>query len=198
MIGYIDIREQVDKDFHRALLKASLRRWKSRLRRESNRERLLSFDETKGTLSRWSQVYRGMRTVEVEKITGSVGRCHDFDGSFLPRRQGMNARWNRVDSAYHQGVELPCVSLYKIGDAYFVSDGNHRVSVARYHKVAAIDAEVIEIRGRMRKDASQRTGREAAIAARQPVYPAGSGVSWLHDLWRRLRPDLFGVSSATP
>ena len=66
MIGYIDVREQVDKDFHRALLKASLRRWKSRLRRESNRERLLSFEETKGTLAQWSQVYRGMRTVEVE------------------------------------------------------------------------------------------------------------------------------------
>ena len=38
------------------------------------------------------------------------------------------------------------MSLYKIGNAYFVRDGNHRVSVARYHGVAAIDAEVVEIR----------------------------------------------------
>ena len=198
MIGYVNVHEQVDKDFHLALLKALLHRWKSRLHRESNRERLLSFEETKGTLAQWSQVYLGMRTVEVEKITGSVGRCHDFDGSFLPRRQGMNARWNRVDSAYHQGVELPCVSLYKIGDAYFVSDGNHRVSVARYHKVAAIDAEVTEIRGQPRTDPSQRTRREAALAAHQPVHPAGSRVSWLHDLWRRLRPGQSRLSSATP
>jgi hypothetical protein len=49
---------------------------------------------------------------------------------------------------------LPAVSLYKIGEAYFVRDGNHRVSVARYHGVVEIDAEVVEIRGQMRTDAA--------------------------------------------
>ena len=154
MIGYISVEEQVDKDFRRALLKASLHRLRGRLHRDPGREYLLSFEEVKGTLVRWSQVYRGMRIVEVETIKGSLGRCHDFDWSFLPRKQSMNTRWSRVDSAYHQGVELPSVSLYKIGDVYFVRDGNHRVSVARYHNIAAIDAEVVEIRGQMRKDAS--------------------------------------------
>ena len=33
MIGYVDVQEQVDKDFHRAVLKACLRRWKARLRK---------------------------------------------------------------------------------------------------------------------------------------------------------------------
>ena len=74
-----------------------------------------------------------MKTVEVEKLVGSVGRCRDFDESFLPVRISVSGRWSRVDRAYHQGIELPAVSLYKIGDAYFVRDGNHRVSVARYH-----------------------------------------------------------------
>ena len=87
-----------------------------------------------------------MRTVEVEKIVGSVGRSRDFDSSFLPVKVSMSVRWGRVDRAYHQGVELPAVSLYKIGETYFVRDGNHRVSVARYHKVVTIDAEVVEIR----------------------------------------------------
>jgi hypothetical protein len=45
MTGYVDLGEQVDKDFHRALLKASLRRWKSRLRGNNRHERLLSFEE---------------------------------------------------------------------------------------------------------------------------------------------------------
>ena len=49
------------------------------------------------------------------------------------------------------------MSLYKIGEAYFVRDGNHRVSVAKYHKAAAIDAEVVEIRGQMRTDVAQRS-----------------------------------------
>jgi hypothetical protein len=40
------------------------------------------------------------------------------------------------------------VSLYKIGDAYFVEDGNHRVSVARYQGVEMLDAEITEFRAR--------------------------------------------------
>jgi hypothetical protein len=147
MIGYVGVDEQVDRDFHRALRKASLHRLRNRVLRRSTRDHVLSLEEARSALRRWSQVYRGMRTVEVEKIVGSVGRCRDFDESFLPVRVSMSGRWGRVDRAYHQGVKLPAVSLYKIGEAYFVVDGNHRVSVARYHGAAAIDAEVVEMRG---------------------------------------------------
>src|SRR3712207_1444974 len=131
MIGYFSVQEQVQKDFDRALLKASLRRWKNRLRRDCANERLLSFEEAKGAMAQWTQAYRGMKTVEVEKITGSVGRWREFDGSFLPLKVSMGQRWGRIDCAYHRGDELPAVSLYKIGEDYFVQDGNHRVSVAR-------------------------------------------------------------------
>jgi hypothetical protein len=191
MIGYVDVQEQIDKDFHRALLKASLHRWKDRLRRDSDHEHLLSFDEAKSALVRSSQAYRGMRVVEVEKITGSVGRYRDFDGSFLPHKKSMSERWGRVDSAYHQGVELPAVSLYKIGDAYFVRDGNHRVSVARYHKVAAIDAEVVELRGQMRMDAAQCTTLVVGPHTDRSQHPSEPGAPWLHNLWQHLRPSLW-------
>jgi hypothetical protein len=164
MIGYVGVDEQVDRDFHRALWRASLHRLRDRVLRRSVRDRVLPFEEAKSALTRWSQVYRGMRTVEVEKIVGSVGRCRDFDESFLPVKVNMSQRWGRVDRAYHQGVELPAVSLYKIGDTYFVRDGNHRVSVARYHGAAAIDAEVVEIRGRMRTIDAQPEANTAASA----------------------------------
>ncbi len=192
MIGYVSVDEQVDKDFHRALLKASLHRWKDRLRRDFAHEHLLSFEEAKGALVQWTQAYRGTRPVDVEKITGSVGRYRDFDGSFLPRKKGMSERWGRVDRAYHQGVELPAVSLYKIGEAYFVRDGNHRVSVARYHGVAAIDAEVVEIRGRTRTDAAQPASRVSSNPTHRPQHPSPEpGASLLHNLWQRLRPGLI-------
>src|SRR5215217_7331215 len=191
MIGYVGVQEQVDKDFHRALLKASLHRWKDRLRRDLADEHLLSFDETKGALAQWGQAYWGMRIVEVEKITGSVGRWRDFDGSYLPRKKSMAQRWNRVDRAYHQGVELPAVSLYKIGEAYFVRDGNHRVSVAKYHNAAAIDVEVVEIRGQMRMDAAQRTTGIASTPTHRSQHPSEPGAPWLHNLWQRLRPSLW-------
>jgi hypothetical protein len=185
MIGNVSVQEQVQHDFHRARRKASLRRLRNRLGRDSAHEHLLSFEEAKDALTRWTQAYQGMRIVEVNKITGSVGRWRDFDGSFLPLRGSMADRWSRIDRAYHKGDELPAVSLYKIGEAYFVRDGNHRVSVARYHGVAAIDAEVVEIRGATRTDVAQRN---AGAPTHRPQHAPEPGVSWLHNLWQRLRP----------
>lgn len=188
MTGYVDVREQADKDFHRALFKASLYRWKGRLHtRNSHNEYLLSFDEAQSTLVRSSQAYVGMRVVEVEKITGSVGRYKDFDPSFLPCKKNMIERWCRVDSAYHRGVELPAVTLYKVGEAYFVSDGNHRVSVARYHKAAAIDAEVIELRGHT----LNAQGHEAGSLPQGPQNPTQPRASWLRNLWQHTRRSLW-------
>jgi hypothetical protein len=116
MIGYVGVDEQVDKDFHRALRRASIHRLRDRVFRRSAYGHVLSFEEARGALTRWSQVYREMRTVEVEKIVGSVGRCRDFDESFLPVKVSISGRWGRVDWANHQGIELPTVSLYKIGE----------------------------------------------------------------------------------
>jgi hypothetical protein len=36
------------------------------------------------------------------------------------------------------------VEHYKIGEAYFVVDGHHRVSVARYHDVPTVEAAASE------------------------------------------------------
>jgi hypothetical protein len=91
-------------------------------------------------------VYRGPRTVPPGRIAGSVGRCEDFDGDFLPTKASVGERWKRMDLAFHRGEELPPVSLHKVGGVYFVSDGDHRVSVARYHGVEWIDAVVTEFR----------------------------------------------------
>ena len=41
------------------------------------------------------------------------------------------------------------MSLYKVGESYFVLDGNHRVSVTRYQGVEMIDAEVTEFHARL-------------------------------------------------
>jgi hypothetical protein len=146
VFGYVSLEEQVDRDFTRARRKASLRRIKAQLRKEHVPNRLLSMDEVKGSLGAYNQVYRGMRVVPVEKIVGSLNRYGDFDSTFLPARESLETEWKSVDRAYHRIVELPPVSLFKIGEKYFVVDGNHRVSVARYQSVEYIDAEVTELR----------------------------------------------------
>lgn len=79
------------------------------------------------------------------------------------------------------------MSLYKIGDAYFVRDGNHRVSVARYHGVMAIDAEVVELRGQLRTNSAQRTGRRVENTTHQPQHLPDPATPRFHNLWQRLR-----------
>ena len=150
----MDPHEQSDRDFSRARRRAFLRRVGAYLRRDPGSNQLLSFDEVKGALGAVSQVYLGLREVPVSKIVGSVGRHRDFDRAFLPSKPDLGTRWRRIDEIMHRAEELPPVSLYKIGDAYFVQDGNHRVSVARQQGVEMIDAEVIELRSRVPVDSA--------------------------------------------
>ena len=150
MIGYIDIEEQVDADFTRARQKALLHSITARLRSDPSPNHLVAFEEARKASGAYNnKVYLERRAVPVEKIVGSVGRYGDFDRTFLPARASVGTKWKRIDRAFHRGEELPPVVLYKIGDAYFVLDGNHRVSVARYQNVEMIDAEVVELHARI-------------------------------------------------
>jgi hypothetical protein len=144
MIPYMDLNEQVDADFIRARRRAVLRAVAARFRREHTSNRLLSFDDVRRELVADNRLYRGTKVVEVEEIVGSLGRWRDFDRSFLPARASMGQRWKRIDRAFHRAEDLPPVELYEIGGAYFVVDGHHRVSVARYHDVPTVEAAVAE------------------------------------------------------
>src|SRR5215213_10049466 len=145
MVGYMSLEEQVDADFSRARRRALLKRMRTRLRRDNASEwLLLCFDDLGKIPGASARVYRGIRTVPVAQIGGSVGRCSEFDGDFMPTKASVEERWKRIDRAFHRGEVLPPVSLYKVGGFYFVLDGHHRVSVAAYHGVKWIDAEVTE------------------------------------------------------
>jgi hypothetical protein len=146
MVGYMSLEEQVDKDFSLARRKALLKRIGARLRRRdaASDGLLLCFDDVRKIPGAVGRIYRGMRTVPVGQIGGSVGRCSEFDRDFMPAKASVEERWKHVDRAFHRGEELPPVSLYKVGGFYFVLDGHHRVSVARYHGVEWIDAYVTE------------------------------------------------------
>lgn len=107
--------------------------------------KLLPFDEVRRILPIHGQYYAGLQVVPIEKIVGSVARYNDFDRAFIPTQRHTKSRWVSIDMANLQDVILPPVELYKIGEMYFVKDGNHRVSVAREKGQAFIDAVVIEI-----------------------------------------------------
>ena len=116
MVSYVSLEEQVDADFARARRRALLRRMWSRLRRDNASDGLLlCFDDLKMISGVSAQVSRGMRTVPVAQIGGSVGRCSEFDGEFLPASASVKDWWQCLDRAFYWGEELPPVRLYKVG-----------------------------------------------------------------------------------
>ena len=144
MVDYISLEEQVDADFSRARRRALLRNVRIHGRRDADSDGLLCFDDLRNIPGALGRIYRGMRMVPVAQIGGNVGRCSEFDRDFMPTRACVEERWKRIDRAFHRCEVLPPVSLYKVGGLYFVLDGHHRVSVACYHGVKSIDAEVTE------------------------------------------------------
>jgi len=134
------------QDFNEARLKASLQEALARLTGKSNE--LLSYDEIAQKLKLRSRSDRGVHEIPVKAIVGSVGRYTDFTRTFLPRRPEDQERWARVKAAMEDpvGAGMPPIEVYKVGDAYFVLDGNHRVSIARQEGFEFIEAHIIEVR----------------------------------------------------
>jgi hypothetical protein len=137
-----DIAGRVQADFARARSKAFLNDVLSLFSRQRNS--LLSYDQVKEKLHIGGPIYRGIRTVELARIVGSVNRYRDFDRAFLPAHNRIANRWQNIDRAFYEDISLPPVVLYKVGEVYFVVDGHHRVSVARQQGQEFIEAEVRE------------------------------------------------------
>ena len=106
---------------------------------------LVSYDEVVTKLHARQQIEKGTEMVPLDNIVGSVGRYRDFTRNFLPRAAVNEERWTRLDTALNSMEGFPPVELFKIGEVYFVRDGNHRVSVARANGSTHIEAYVTEI-----------------------------------------------------
>jgi hypothetical protein len=131
-------------DFNRARFKSFINQVFSVVAGNKHTATLLSYDEIKEKLHIGGPIYRGVKTVRVDQIIGSLNRYHEFDRAFLPREDQLASRWQKVDRAFYEDIHLPPVVLYKVGEVYFVVDGHHRVSVAREKGQEFIEAEVRE------------------------------------------------------
>jgi hypothetical protein len=140
----LNIHQMARMDFDRAHFKSFVHKMLSLLRRTNND--LLPFDEIRKYIPLKGQHDIGYTNVKLDLIIGSVGRYQDFDRAFLPKMNFTRDRWENIDRARMKDIPLPPVELYKIGEIYFVKDGNHRVSVARELGQAFIDAYVTEIK----------------------------------------------------
>ena len=141
-------RSVTANDFDAARLKAKIQKVFSTFRWKN--PNLLSFYEVTKLIKPDSEAYLGMQTIEVKKIIGSENRYQDFSLAFYPTNNALKNRWESVDAARLDNITLPPISVYKIGEWYFVRDGNHRVSVARSEGMEFIDAEVVELSSKIK------------------------------------------------
>jgi len=137
----MDARYIAQNEFDKARRQAEMTRLTSWLLGQD--ARLLPFEIIRRNLRQQSPLYRGIQDVPIEKIIGSVGRYDEMTRAFLPLNDGLRERWIKMaELARSEG--WPPVELYKVSDAYFVRDGNHRLSAAHQLGYPTVEAHVWE------------------------------------------------------
>jgi nucleotide-binding universal stress UspA family protein len=134
-------------DFRRARRRAAIERVLTRFTRKP--ADLLPYEEVKQKLHAVERTGQNLQDIPLDSIVGSVGRYSDFSRSFLPRQNSDEERWARVKVAVSDDIGLPPIEVYKLGEAYFVRDGNHRVSIARQQDQSHIQAYVTEVQSKV-------------------------------------------------
>lgn len=142
MVDIYKFENQAQQRFQDALRIAFWRKARAWLGKGCND--LLPYGDVFAHLKKQPQFNRGTQLVSIDQIVGSTGRSNEFDLAFYPQQNTTRERWVNIAKAQFQRNEFPPVLLYKVGEAYFVEDGNHRVSVARGNGETAIQANVIE------------------------------------------------------
>lgn len=135
------------QDFRSARQKATLREIIARIKGESIE--LLSFEEVRKKLKAQVSSIQVLKDIPIAAIVGSVNRYQDFLRDFLPRHSIDAERWSNIDVANLGMIGLPPIEVYQIGEAYFVIDGNHRVSVAKQLGAIDIQAYVTKVQSRI-------------------------------------------------
>jgi len=104
-------------------------------------------DDATGPVAAAERRELGVELIPLSTITGTTepSKARLFDRGFRPDRS-CGPRWKSLWMAEARGLDLPPVSVYRIGARHVLRDGHHRVSVARDHGRTEIEAEVTELR----------------------------------------------------
>ena len=131
------------RDFKRARKQAAVQQLLVRLTGKS--ADLLAYDHIRQQLKETGTTEKGLQEVPLKAIVGTVGRQDDFTREFLPKKDSGQERWARVKTAVLDMRGMDPIDVYQIGEAYFVVDGHHRVSVAMQLGTPTISAHVVEV-----------------------------------------------------
>lgn len=135
------------EDFKRMRRQAATQQLLARITGQEND--LLAYNQVVEMLQPEEHVTKGLQEIPLDAIVGSVGRYQDFTRDFLPKHDADQERWARVKTAVMEMRGLDPIEVYKVGEVYFVKDGNHRVSVSRQLGSETITAFVTEVKTRV-------------------------------------------------
>jgi len=174
---------QTEEDFAKARNKALFNEVQHFL--NPDEATLISFSDIKKLLRPNNEVYKGMQVIPVKLIVGSEGRYQDFDNKFFPKNLHLKNRWEHIDMAHIQDIQLPPISLYELGGVYFVRDGNHRVSVAKTKGIEFIDAEVVSLQSeiKLNPNDSLKKMTKYVINYEKRVFYGETGFGDVTDFW---------------
>lgn len=98
-----------------------------------------SFNEEFGRKKIASRSYKGIKTIDINKIIGTVQRS-SRDWSSLKKSN----RYIQIKNAVKRRETFPAIKVYQVEDEYYIEDGHHRVLAFKEVGRTFIDAEVIE------------------------------------------------------
>ncbi len=104
-----------------------------------------NFDHVRQTEKAYESIKRGIASIPLDKIVGSVGRYTDFDQQFRLKGSGTGERLQSIINALQAGKAIPPISLYQIKENYYIVDGHHRVTAAKKLGMSHIQATILEL-----------------------------------------------------
>ena len=117
----------------------------TKILRPKNRDsKVKCFCKVQDCDSTFKLIDRGVYSVPLKQIVGSVGKCLDFDNQFKPKSHVPPDRVIKIKRAMLESKLLPPIKLYKIKDEYYAVDGNHRIAAAQELGRFNIAAKIVE------------------------------------------------------
>jgi len=136
--SFITVPGVAISDFNALRSRAARESWWARIFRKNNNPRSFIASNASGLFGKH---LAGVHNIRVEDIVGTIHRTEDFDKNFRPLKKHLRDRWVnarlRLDT---EGWEP--IRVHKVGEVYYVKDGQHCVSVARSVGMMFIEAEV--------------------------------------------------------
>lgn len=140
--GYLNLGMMAPVEFQRALRRGRIESFLGRFTRRPNR--LLQFEMIKTELNLVTRVARGRQEIRLDQIRGSVDKGELFTRSLMPLSVRLENRWRTIYILMQGSRGFPPIDVYKVGETFYILDGHHRASVARYLGNQVIEAYVTE------------------------------------------------------